>query len=648
MSNARISKRADNKVGQYNLVRGPFPFIARTDKTILAPNVLISPSKNVVNNTANRLQLVRGYELDGNASTTIDSGILSNYDFVPSKAQDVRNMRAGFLTSAGNDGKLQYRFESSTGTVTWKDLMTGLTTIRMCFDGNYWDNAELIKLLLWVDGSDNLYEWNGAVTTFASATATTLTKQGTDSWAESGFYSTRDKTIVINGVTATYTGGETSTTLTGVSVDFSATTVGTPIHQAPVTRALSTLTGIPSTFGPTVIGCGRQNQVYLGSILSNTVYLSKVGDFRDYSFTSPVRVAGEGALLTMDNAPVKFVPQEVHGDESSYDMWISTGKDNWAIVRSTLSADNADERIEYIRVKSASLQGALSERLCGKMKNQIIFISNDNTCNAMGYVSYQFVPVMQDLSYPIVDDMTSYDFTDGQIFFHKNYLYVSVPRSGLIRIYNMTDQTAQNQPSAYNPSEQLDSKQPFFWEAPVTYPISGFYVVNGELYGHSYNTSESYKLFEGGSFNGQNIDANATTAYDDLGDRTQSKGSDEIWVEGYIKQNTVLSVSINEDLDAFAQIQTRTIDGSDSSIVAFGGGGNSLGDAPLGSQPIGGSPSISSTLPAWFHCAKTYNQNSYYLESLSFTTNGIDLDWQLLTFGTNAQFTREGNNAITD
>jgi hypothetical protein len=41
------------------------------------------------------------------------------------------------------------------------------------------------------------------------------------------------------------------------------------------------------------------------------------------------------------------------------------------------------------------------------------------------------------------------------------------------------------------------TKQPWFWEAPVTYPISGFYVVNGELYGHSYTTSESYKLFTG-------------------------------------------------------------------------------------------------------------------------------------------------------
>lgn len=647
MSNKRIPKKSENKVGVYNLVEGPFPYHAREDQTTLPSNTLVSPSQNVINNTANRLQLVKGYTLDGGASTTIDSGIQSNYDFYPTRTQDVRNMRAGFLTSAGSDGKLQFRYVNAAGTVSWIDLKTGLTTINMCFDGNYWDTTELLKLLLWVDGSNFIYEWNGAVTTFASATATTLTKQGTDTWAQTGFYQAKSgRSITIGGVTATYSGGEGTTTLTGVSVDFSATTVGAEIHQTPVSTALSSMTSILSTFGPTVIGCGRQNQLYVGASTSNSLYISKVNNYKDYSFTSPVRVAGEGFLLSMDAPPVKFIPQEVHGDEQSYDMWISTGLSNWSIIRSTLSADNADEAIQFIRLKSAPLQGTMSERLCSKMKNQIIFIGNDNVCNAMGYYSYQYVPVMQDLSYPIIDDMNSYDFTDGSIFYHKNFIYVAVPKYGLIRIYNMTNQTEETY-SNYNPQESLDPKQPFYWEAPIGYPISGFYVVDGDLYGHGYNTSESYKLFNGGSFNGQDINANATLAFDTKGDRTQSKGSNEIWVEGYIKQNTVLNTFINEDLDAFQVQQTVTINGNDNSIVAYGGGGNSLGDTPLGVQPLGGSQDISSALPAWFHVIKTYTQNSYYLEQIAFQTKGVDLQWELVTWGTNATFTTEGNNAIT-
>lgn len=646
MSNRRIPKGSENKTGTYGLVKGPFPYRAREDQTTLPANTMVSPSRNVINNVANRLQLVKGYILDGASSSVIDSGIISNYDFYPTRASNTRNMRAGFLTSAGSDGKLQFRYVNSSGSVLWTDLKTSLTSVHLSFTGEYWDTTEKLKLLLWVDGSNNVYEWNGAVTTFSSATATTLTKQGTQTWAQAGFYVGRDKTVVVNGVSATYTGGETTTTLTGLSVDFSATTVGAEIHQGVVTTALSSMTGILATYGPTVIGCGRQNQIYLGSSVSNDVYISKVNNFKDYSFTSPVRVAGEGFLLTLDDPAIKFIAQEVHGDEQAYDMWISMGKDRWSIVRSTLSADNADERLDLIRLKSAPLQGAMSERLCSKMKNHIIFVGNDSVVNAMGYISYQYVPVMQDLSFPIVNDMNSYDFTDGSIFYHKNYAYIALPKHGLIRIYNMTDQSKE-QYSNYNPQEQVDSDQPFYWEAPITYPIAGFYVVNGELYGHGYNASESYKLFTGGSFNSQDIDSNATMAFTDKGDRTQSKGSNEIWVEGYIKQNTIITGSINEDLDSCQTQQIITINGNDNTFVCYGGGGNSLGDTPLGTQTLGGSQNISSSLPAWFHLVKTYPQNSYYLEQLSFSTKGVDLQWELVTFGTNAELTTEGNNAIT-
>ncbi len=769
MSNKRIPKEAKNKQGEYALVGGPFPYHAREDQTTLPPNCLVSPSRNVVNNTANRLQLVKGYTLDGGASATVDSGIRSNYDFHPVHTDDVRNVRAGFLTNAGNDGKLQYRYVDANNVVSWVDLKTSLTTVDICFDGNYWDTTQLIKLLLWVDGSNYIYSWNGAVTTFASATSNTLTKEGTTTWAQEGFTATGS--VTVGGVPATYTGGFGTTTLTGVSVDFSATTVATEIHQTPVTTALSTfassvninftgnnaaltayvnptgtspfipnnnnlvgasliatnsfstnpsnaqtfilnlngtaitftfvtaigvtagnvliettlagtmnnlldllqnpsstnakhvalsggnqtlvgyltssLGGGLATFAPTVIGCGRQNQVYLGSSQSNNLFISKVNNYLDYTFTSPVRVAGEGALISMDAPPVKFIAQEVHGDQQAYDMWISTGLSNWSIIRSTLSSDNSKEALEFIRLKTAPLQGAISERLCSKMKNHIIFVGNDQVVNALGYISYQYVPVMQDLSYPIIDDMASYDMTDGAIFFHKNYLYISVPTAGLIRIYNMTNQT-EEQYSNYNPQESLDAKQPFFWEAPVDYPISGFYITsNGELGGHGYNTSESFILFSGGSFNTQDIDANATFTYNAHGDRTQSKGSNEIYVEGYILQNTVLTGTINEDLDAAKTTQTVTIDGANSAIVAFGSGAHSLGKDNLGSRTLGGTLTTITNLPAWFHAIPTYTQNSYYLEQLAFTTKGVDLDWQLICFGTNAAMTNEGNNAIT-
>ncbi len=237
---------------------------------------------------------------------------------------------------------------------------------------------------------------------------------------------------------------------------------------------------------------------------------------------------------------------------------------------------------------------------------------------------------MTQLSAPVIFDFDSFDFTDSTVFYDDGSKYVlhSFPQNNTVMIYNMNADQA-------------------YWEAPQNLNIGRFAVIHGELYGHGYNTSESYKLFDGGSFNGQDIDANATFAYNGPGDRTQSKGSDEIYIEGYIKQNTVLSGIVKEDLDSCQTSQAFTIDGSDNSFVCYGGGGNSLGDTALGTQTLGGSQSISAPLPAWFHVIKPYPQNSYYLEGINFNTKGVDLQWELLCWGTNASFTNEGNNFIT-
>lgn len=638
-------KASRNKVGEYSL-NHTFKqgYHAREDPTLISPDILVAPSQNVLCSPSQRIATVSGYVLDGSGSATIDSGILSFYDFDNFKG-DRRNMRAGFLTSAGNDGKLQYRYTNAAGTVSWITLKSSLTTVKIAFC-DYWDNTALIKYVLWVDGSSNVYSWNGAVSTFASATSNTVTKQGSTTWQQEGYTATGS--ITIGGVTATYSGGASTTTLTGVSVDFSATAVAAEIHQTPVTVALSAMTSILSTFTPSVIGCGRENQVYLGSSTSNNLYISKVNDYTVYTFTSPTRVAGEGDLIQLDAPPKKFIPLENRTDTNSYDMYISEGLNTWSVIRSTLSSDLTKETLEHIRLKVSPLQGAKSGNLVSKMKNHIIYIGNDNVANFFGYLSYQFIPELVDFSYPIINDMNSYDFTDGSIFYYKNYILVTIPKSGIIRMYNMTDQTKQSTGSVRGVEDVDVGGQPWFWEAPITYPLSGFYVVNGQLYGHSYNTSESYKLFSGGSLNGQNIIANATFAFDDKGDRTQSKASDELWVEGYISQNTLLTCTVAGDLDAFQSSQTKIIDGSDSTIVAYGSGAHSLGKNSLGTQPLGGSANLSSSLPSWFHVAKTYPNLPYYLEQLSFSSNGIDQNWELLTYGTNSKFTTEGNNSITE
>lgn len=168
------AKPSTQNVGVYSIAsKFSNGYHAREDPTTLPNGTLVSPSQNVLIKTTGRVASVAGYVLDGTGSSVIDSGILSNYDFVNFKG-DIRNMRAGFLTAAGNDGKLQYRYVTGAGTigspfvVNWVTLAMSLTNVRLCYT-SYWDNTALVKDLLWVDGSNNIFSWNGAVTTFAAA-----------------------------------------------------------------------------------------------------------------------------------------------------------------------------------------------------------------------------------------------------------------------------------------------------------------------------------------------------------------------------------------------------------------------------------------------------------------------------------------------
>lgn len=757
----------------------------REDVTNLPPGVLIVGSQNVLTNVSERVQIRKGYALDGAVDNTTGAAILSSFDWL-TRGNGERHLRAGFLTSAGNDGKLQYRYVSPAGLVTWRDLTTGLSTVDYNFT-QYWKTSEALRVTLFVNGTSNIFEWNGAYTEILSATATTLTKDG-DTWLDSGFYSAANKKVIINGVEYTYTGGESTNTLTGVTpsplsstIDQSQTTqnssvavgeqdvttkynkiaqsfivgqtnitgvklyktantgaftgtvtvsllsdvagnpsnilatvtipnatynalpvgefealfgtaynsavVGTKywiyvetstsdtsnhpnlgmnisggytsgsvkyyatadgwtdiatidlyfktlyavvagdiVHQSVVTTANSAMTGITSTFKNGLIKV-MNNQIFLGSLTSSVMWLSKVNDYTDYS-SSATRQIGEGGSLILDANLVGFI---VQGTETLATMWVSAGKDIWYKITFTNLVNvvgPSGEVLGAVPIKSGKRQGAISQAFISNMKNNVIAVSNEPTVDMIGLMENYFTQVQsQNISDPIKLDIDSYDFTDGSIFYFKYFIYVAIPLSGIIRIFNLVTQS---------------------WEAPQTIPVSRFYIVDGELYGHSYNSSESYKLFTGyadrvyTNFNGQPISAKWVFSYQNFGTRTQRKSANRFYIEGYIAASTIATATITYELDGCATTKTFTIDGSDNQIVCLLPSGGGLGKQPLGKLPFGGGVNNSiQGLPPKFRVEKTFNNTDFFECSISFSVIGIDDRLELLAFGLNAAYSTQ-------
>lgn len=591
----------------------------REDITNLPPGVLIVGSKNVMTNVSERIQVRKGYELDGDVSSTA-AAILASFDWL-TRGNDEKHLRAGFLTSAGNDGKLQYRYvDSSTGAVTWRDLTTGLTTVAYNFT-TFWNTTESLRECLFVNGTSNIYRWNGAVTTLSSTggsgpSSYTITKTGTDTWLDSGFYSSANKSIVINGTTYTYTGGENTTTLTGVSPNPTAEAAGSVIHQAVVTTANSSMTTITATFKNGLIST-LNNQVFVGSLTSSVLWISKVNSYTDYSASTP-RQSGEGASLILDDNLVALVPQE------SY-MYVSAGRDLWYNVNFSLQTSTVGTTYEQVnaqKLKTGRQQGAFSQACASHMKNNIIVVTKETTIDLIGRLENYFgTPQTKNISDSIKLDVDSYNFDDASIFYHRFYIYVAVPKEGIVLVFNLATNS---------------------WESPQTLPISRFYIVEGDLYGHSYNTSESYKLFTGYAdrvytgFEGYPIDAVASFSYQNFGSRTDYKRANALYMEGYVNQNTIINCTLTYELDGCATVRTFDINGSDTQIVCIPPVSGSLGKESLGKSKLGGAGSSSLTgLPPKFRVQKTFTNTDFFESSLSLSIRGADQRFELLSFGLN-------------
>ena len=381
------------------------------------------------------------------------------------------------------------------------------------------------------------------------------------------------------------------------------------------------MTGITATFAPNLIST-MNNQVFVGSTTSSVMWLSKVNSYIDYTSSTP-RQDGEGGSLILDQNLVAF---NVQGAQDTPSMYVSAGQDFWYKITFTdfVSAAGASgQTLGAIAIKTGKRQGAISQAYVSSMKNNTITVTQETTIDMIGVMESFFTQIQtKNISDSIKLDIDSYNFTNGSIFYHRYYIYVAVPEEGLVLVYNVATGS---------------------WESPQTMPISRFYIVNGELYGHSYQTSESYKLFTGYAdrvypgFAGSPINAKWVFSYENYGTRFYRNSANYLYVEGYINANTKAIATITYELEGCATTKTIEIDGSDNQIVCIPQTLSSLGKQSLGKQKLGGSNMGSiQNLPPKFRVEKSFNNTDFFECSISFEVLGTDNRLQeLLAYGLN-------------
>lgn len=586
---------------KYQLVSNYRGYVTKPDQTNTSIRNLTAGSQNVLVNDAEKVESRRGFTLDGQANAAI-TPIESSFDWQTSTAIE-RNLR-------GYDDELEFRFVDSDGNITWEKLADGWAAADFQFTV-WWDTSEAIDLLIFVIGDDNLYDWSGLVTTFASATATTVTKEGTTTWAQERALSSGTRTIRIkdDGGTwreFTYTGGEDTTTLTGISPDPTAFTIsaGNPITQKIRTNSNEPEAGLQNDFIATL-----NNQIYVGSLITNEIFVSSNSDFTDFTFSSP-RVPGDGALLTLDGPGVGLAPQEDV-------MYITAGKSDWYQVSFTLSDDNTRENIAINKLKTGPQQAAQSQNMIGKAKNNVVFISNEPTLDNLGRVQEIITPQSRPISDPIKPDFDSLNFANADIKYFKNQVFIAVPAESLVYIYD------------------IDKG---YWQSPQVLPVRKLAIIGDELYGHSNAVPETYKLFAADTFNDNSnpISFKVFFSYRNFGDRQHQKNMNDFFSEGYIAANTVLNLRLRYDYKSSSGEFEFEIDGGNDDIIFDPVSGGPLGTSSLGIQPIGSLLETPDDLAKFRVIHQPANREFYEMQAV-YEVDAVDARFEILAHGPSAR-----------
>lgn len=398
----------------------------------------------------------------------------------------------------------------------------------------------------------------------------TMYNQTGPTWKSARFFSTiSGRAILYNGTAYTYSGGESTDTLTGLTA-FPTVTAGDAVWQQSDTISLpSAVTSPFPLFYPDLINV-QLNMVFLASTKSMIVVASKANDYTNFT-TSATRAAGDPVQQPLTNgAATCIVPMD--NDRAILNvqntLLFGSGLDAWDQIDFHMSADNTQELLRIIRYKTAAGSGIISKDAITSIKSAIVYISREPALDFLGQGNLEAPDGRKNvpISDAIKNDFDSYDFTNSHVAYWKRAIYIALPVQGLVLIYDMMRN---------------------LWQPPQTIPVSRFAIIQDELYGHSSVTNETYKLFVGTDDNGISISQVARFAYNNGGTRARIKNLTEYWTDGYITVNATLTYTIFFGFNGALGSTACQILGNDEDVVVTGGA-NPIGDFPLGEGPFGG------------------------------------------------------------
>jgi hypothetical protein len=471
-----------------------------------------------------------------------------------------------------------------------------------------------------------------------------ITKSGTDTWAESGFatvviptwesVSNTEKKIIINGVEYSYLGGEGTTTITDViGGDPTALAVDSVIIQSVLVSTSEPISGFEADFIK-VIG----NQVWLGSYSSRVIYISADSDFLDfenagsYVYGDPDKIVmdnnGKGIGISNDGRIVLFA-----GDA---DMYVVTPNVN---VTYTYTGNDGGGRFIYQKIEKRQLAGftsALGHEFIGNFGEYLVWLDQKNQLRALGTFANVNSVKPVTLSLAVQAELEEDDFTGGHLRVIGDTIHLTAPNNGRDWMYQVRENI--------NDQGQVISEK--LWHPPQIRGIARFAVIEGILYGHSNVNPQIYQIWDTEQWFDDHPSEEpipytcvARFAYRQHERRQGLIKFDRAYFEGYMPQGVELNANFYINYKGSTAKQMVIINNNDKP-AKFWPPTNipNIGDSSFGDNPLGDGileeANEQESMPKFRDVAKT-TPISCFEYSVELYSESADSRWEILVFGTN-------------
>lgn len=598
------------------------------DQTKVAPEFIVRGSKNVYKKDSGTLANRPGMKRRGSADSTY-AGTDSAFVWSTSTGRTYPLRVA--------NSKLQVESDLlSSGTYVWYDLLDSLTLDDFSFD-TWWDNTEKKDRILFVKGDDDIQHWSGGIALAAAQGAggsTLVLADSTSTWVAQGFASNtageKKFKIVGSSTEYTYTGGETTNTLTGITPALPAITANDVIVQSVITETNKPVSGNVNDFIKVI-----NNQLYVCSYTSRLVYISDDTDFKD--FTVPgTRAAGDPELLTLDEFPKAIAIRQgnAHIFAGTGSLFIIGFQD--ITVGSSLTQQTIVSKKEL-----GALKAPLGFNFIDAVGDTLIWLSQDSHVRTYGEYRNINEPAFPSISLEIFSELAEVDFTGGHLSIVGDFIYLTSPVSGKVFLY----ETRKGIDSVGNIFSET------VWHAPMIWNVSRVYEINGIVYGFSNANPQVYQLWDTNQWyddspSGDELsyDSVARFAYISSNKKQNLICFDKLYSEGYISQGTNLNSYILYDYQGSTAITSQTINSVENPVTFFiGATAPAIGNAPIGDNPLGDGlteESLDQALLPKFRSIKSVAIQNCFEYQIVIYSQDASSRWELLRLGTNVRASR--------